>query len=188
MAGPADPRVCVDIASYVAPAFAGFAPDLGRELTDFLYLRDKSQEELAARLRSDPAAVSAFPIVIVQRSLDFVLNAGASQSLEFNPNGGMNAIVLGFSAYAFDPVTAQAIDTGLFRYRDVESNRFEWVESTSLYNLAGSGQLPGVLFPLRYLGNSRHTITLTNQTGVLANPVRVSLSYRCAIVGRVGAY
>jgi len=187
MAGPADPRVCVDISSYVAPTFAGFAPDLGRELTDFLYLRDKSQSSLAAELEQDPAQVRNWPIVMVSRSLDFLnLGAGASQTIEFNPNGGMNAIVLGFAAYASSVAAPpQAIDTGLFSYRDVEANRFEWIETTSLYNLAGSGQLPGVLFPLRYLGNSRHAITITNNSNAAAN---VRIAYRCAIVGRIAAY
>lgn len=184
MAGATDGLPEIDLTAYVAPVFAGMNPTLGCDLTRFLYLQDKAQSNLAEDLRRDPTEVYKWPVIQVRRSLSVSgLASGLSTSVEFNPNGGMNAIVMSVNAYVYTGTTA--VDSGLIDYKDVDANKFEWVESTSLYNVHATGQLPGVLFPQKYLGNSRHTITLTNNT---AGSVNIKLSYICMIVGRLSAY
>jgi len=184
MSSATNGQASIDLSTYVAPVLAGMNPTLGSDLTRFLYLQDKAQANLADDIRRDPTEVYRSPIVQVRRSLTaLALANGSSTALEFNPNGGMNAIVLSVNAYAYTGSTA--VDTGLIDYKDVDANKFEWVESTSLYNVHATGQLPGVLFPLKYLGNSRHTVTLTNNTGASVN---IKLSYTCLIVGRLAAY
>jgi len=174
----------IDLDNYIAPLlYSRDNPALGAELTKFLYLQDKAQANLADEIRQDPSKILQWPLIKVNRSLSTTLTAGSSGSLEFNPNGGMNAIVLSVNAYAYSGFAA--VDTGLIDYKDVDANRFEWIESTSLYNVHGTGQLPGALFPLRYVGNSRHTITLTNN---FSASVTIKLSYTCLIIGRLGAH
>lgn len=169
---------------YVAPILAGSNPALGAGLSRFLLLMDASRRDMAAAIEADPAAAYKYPIVSVERSLPTTtLTAGQTLTQQLKVNGGSNAIVLGFAASAYDPATGASVDLALINYADIDTAAFQWKQSTALANVAGSGVLPGLIFPQKWSGSNGHNISLTNNHSMT---IVVEIAYACMIVGSVG--
>lgn len=169
---------------YVAPILAGSNPALGAGLTRFLLLMDASRRDLAVEIEANPASAYKYPIVFVERSLPATtLTAGQTLTQQLKVNGGSNAIVLGFAASAYDPAAGASVDLALIDYADIDTQAFQWIQSTSIANVAGSGVLPGLIFPQKWTGSNGHNISLTNNHSVT---IVVKIAYACMIVGSVG--
>ena len=170
---------------YVAPILSGANPALAAGLTRFLLLMDASRVEMAKEIETNPAAASKYPIVFVDRSLPATtLTTGQTLTQQLKVNGGSNAIVLGFAASAYDPATGASVDLALVDYADIDTAQFQWIQSTAIANVAGSGVLPGLIFPQKWTGSNGHNISLTNNHAVT---IVVKISYACMIVGAVGS-
>lgn len=170
MAGT-DPRIVQDLESYIAPAFAGYNPLTGADLTRFLYLEDASYKIGESNARQ----VSALPkVTYFTKAQTWTSLTSAGETKQIKINGGYNAVVLGFSVAAYDPSGLQSINQDLITYEERDENGVPLDAETAISNLAGTGTLPGLLLPRKWLGASYHDITLKNNSAVASITVKIS--------------
>lgn len=166
-----DPRIIQDLETYISPAFGGYNPLMGEDLTRFLYLEDTSYKigDTKNRSLANLPRVTYFTKATTWTSL-----TSTGETKQVKINGGYNAVVLGFSVAAYDPSGLQSINQDLITYEERDENGVPLDPETAISNLAGTGTLPGLLMPRKWLGASYHDITIKNLSAVSSITVKVS--------------
>lgn len=166
-----DGRIVQDLETYIAPAFSGYGPEIGQDLTRFLYLDDGSYNVGEKRNRQ----LSSLPrVAYLTKAQTWTGLTSSGETKQVKINGGFNAVVLGFSVAAYDPSGLQSINQDLITYEERDENDVPLDAETAISNLAGTGTLPGLLMPRKWIGNSYHNITLKNLSAVSSITVKVS--------------
>lgn len=152
---------------FIAPAFLQYTPRLGAALTHFLY-----SDPNANPYARDPSNWHKAGVVsIYERKLDFLaLGTSGTTTSTIDFTGGQNVVVLGFKATVVPDTPAPTSEPFHDRYvtiKQVRTSGWIEIETTPLYNVAGSGAWPAVTpIPQRWHGNVDRDITLDNNSGV----------------------
>lgn len=166
-----DGRIVQDLETYIAPAFSGYGPDIGQDLTRFLYLDDATYK--VGETRNRP--LGTLPkVAYLTKAQTWTSLTSTGETKQIKINGGFNAVVLGFSVAAYDPSGLQSINQDLITYEERDENDVPLDAETAISNLAGTGTLPGLLMPRKWIGNSYHNITIKNLSSVASITVKVS--------------
>jgi hypothetical protein len=170
---------------WIAPAFSRYGPAMGWVLTEWIY-GDPAANPRAGEPPSTWKSVGRIRVVERTLTYDDLAAAGSTTQL-FDPSGGKNCVVLYRNA-VLKSATPATIDPNLADIQIQRTDGFITMEQTPIGNCFGTGTEPFILpSPDPWVGNERHNVTVTNDSGVTLD-VEVVFGIAVLDTGYIGSF